>query len=215
MARKKGKVVATFDYYNNGQCLKLEIRLIEKDGQIAFQCTHDKPLIDIVDSDANKLKQLVRAELDRTINIEWKDMLCIRWEGQPIEGNHIYDYEDREMRFTVERWRIGNTNTGNVVHSERIVQKGFDPPIHEGLPRIVDVERGHHPSIKIGVAMIDNTPTNRQRIAKIIAGFDVLMAEMAGLLSQDQIMLTMESVDKGGMKYLSAPEAVKEVDLDR
>lgn len=211
MARKKGKVVATFDYWNNGQFLTLEIRLIEKDGEISFQCTHDKPLIDITDKDANKLKSLVRAELDRTINIEWKNMLCIRWEGQPIECHSHHSYKDREIRFTVERWRVGNSNTGDVVHSEKIVQKGFDPPIHNGLPQLIRDEDGRHPSIKVGTAMIEDTPDNRLRISKIIAGFDVLMDEMAKLLNQDQIKITMTSVDNGGIKLLPVGEQVIEV----
>lgn len=199
--RKKGKLISVFDYQNHGQHLKLEIRLIERDGQLVYQTTNDQPLIDLVHKDANELKLLVRDALDRVINIQWKNMLCMRWESQRPIGSNLFSFKHVEMSFQVERWRIGNSSTGDMVHSEPQIDKDHDPHVWNGLPDIIE-EREHHKSVQVGQAMIDDTPENRQHIAKIIASFNQLGKQMSELFSQKNIATVLALVAEGGMPLL-------------
>ncbi len=137
--KAKGKKISEFEYHQQGQSLKLDLRLMtEKDGSFTYRVVHDQPPLDLSDKDPNTLKKMVREQLDLIIKTEWKKVLCIAWESNSGVMDNLENLSYGNMEFKVEQWEVGNTTSGQQVHRDPLVDPDFERRIRTGLPHILD-----------------------------------------------------------------------------
>ncbi len=196
MSRKKGKVVDTWTYSNNGQHLKVPVRVVAKNDGLWYVVDIDEPIIYQKHRDAAELKTIVWKELDRVLTISWREVYVITVEttNGAVYGHQYGD--EHEVKFEYEHCEVGTCQNGEFVHRHP-PNKSF--PNH---PR--DVTRGL-PGRGDKCSMVDATPANKAKIKAVVAAMKQLGKMMKDLMSPEKAQATLDNV-----KMLGLPAPKKE-----
>ncbi len=208
--RKEGKVITKITYYKNGHHIEMELRLIKAGDKFTYSIQHDEPAISVRNDDPNVAEKMARAELDRTLTIEWKKVLvlevditheyCRAYSSGGVERGTLDGVNGRRsVGITVTSWGLGKTNDGKDVHRSNMEDDRHE--ISQGLPRqLRDLAQKRVRGLPdASVAVIDDNPENRARIQAVLDALDLLGERLLGLLGQEQVLATLANVQAIGL----------------
>lgn len=211
--RKKGKVIANFDYHSKHTDLKVPIRLVKgRDlrghdtmgssicgDDFYFLVDIDKPEIYIFDSDVKKCEQNARKKLNEVCTVDWKNQIVVTFQ---LSQTH-YNNNDSEMHRSFEmRYYFvltGVNSAGKDVWMElsddrRELHASY---VRTGKPDGFSDE-DHH---KHTTTLIDDTPENVLKLKAILNGLDQLGSRLGDLLRPEKILHTLANVKLLGLPY--------------
>ncbi len=193
-----------------------------------FRVQMEEPEIDERDTDINRLRKTVFAKIKTQLQIEWKSMLVVTvgvHRSRLFRKELKSDTPDTENsaggKFEVEWYRVQIAQRG-----KQKMQRGFNSyykPMHygsapgdkprevwgsasQGWPNLTSENSRHrHGGGKSVMAMIPDTPENRQALESISDQIEKLYANLSKLLNAKHIEQTLAQIAKTGLLALTGP----------